>query len=139
MTDRNSAQQNAAAPAPGAAGGNRTQVPNSAYILASLHDSPNRLDVIGNSLQVGVNGGSVVAGLIVAGRPNVLHIRTTDNSQLKGAVLLGQDQTGTRQGSFTDAAGGPFIPFPGCGLNPQGQVSGVIQQTGVSATVSSRC
>jgi hypothetical protein len=73
---------------------------------------------------------------IVAGQANKITLSTKDNSQLKGALLYGQDGTGTRQGSFTDANNGPFVPFPGCGKNPQGDISGVIQQTGVTAAVS---
>lgn len=69
------------------------------------------------------NGNSIVAGQV-----NQLQISTADGSQLKGALLYGQDGTGTRQGNFKDANNGPFVPFPGCGTNPQGQISGVIQR-----------
>jgi hypothetical protein len=59
------------------------------------------------------------------------------NVALKGALLYGQDSAGVRQGSFTDKGNtNIFVPFAGCGKNPQGQVSGVIQQTGISTTVS---
>ncbi|KIV99650.1 hypothetical protein, variant 2 [Verruconis gallopava] len=109
-----------------------SKIGNSAYILASLHDSPNNINTKQQSLVVKPQNGNT----IVAGQANKITISTQDNSQLKGALLYGQDSTGTRQGSFTDASGGPFVPFPGCGKNPQGQISGVIQQTGVSASSS---
>ncbi|KAF2093816.1 hypothetical protein NA57DRAFT_80818 [Rhizodiscina lignyota] len=109
-------------------GNGQNQIGNSAYILASLHDSPNNLNTQQQSVLVKpANGNSIVAGQV-----NKLQISSSDNSQLKGVLLYGQDGTGTRQGSFTDAQNGPFVPFPGCGKNPQGQISGVIQQTGVS-------
>jgi hypothetical protein len=55
--------------------------------------------------------------VIVAGQANAITISTRDASQLKGAVILGQDGTGQRQGRFTDVAGGPFVPFGGCGVS----------------------
>lgn len=110
-----------------------SKIGNSAYILASMHDSPNNINVQQQSLVVKPQSGNT----IVAGQANKITVSTKDNSQLKGAMLYGQDGSGTRQGSFTDANAGPFVPFAGCGKNPQGQISGVIQQTGVSATVSS--
>ena len=47
------------------------------------------------------------------------------NVALKGALLYGQDGAGVRQGSFTDkGTTNTFVPFAGCGKNPQGQVVG---------------
>jgi hypothetical protein len=109
-----------------------SKIMNSAYILASLHDSPNNVNTQQQSLVVKPQGGNT----IVAGQANKITISTNDNSQLKGALLYGQDGTGTRQGSFTDANNGPFVPFAGCGKNPQGDISGVIQQQGVTASNS---
>jgi hypothetical protein len=108
---------------------NASQVGNAAFILASLHDSPNSIETQQNSLVITPANGNV----IVAGQPNPIRISTRDASQLKGAVVIGQDGAGQRQGSFTDAPGGPFIPFAGCGPNAQGDISGVIQQTGITA------
>jgi hypothetical protein len=80
-------------------------------------------------------------GPLVAGTANKLILSSgAANVALKGALLYGQDSNGVRQGSFTDKGNtNTFVPFPGCGKNPQGQVSGVIQQTGISATVSATC
>jgi hypothetical protein len=110
------------------------QIGNSAYILASMHDSPNNI----TSINQGIVVKTANNGPIVAGKQNQLMLSSgSNNVALKGALLYGQDSTGTRQGSFTDKGGSNiFVAFPGCGKNPQGQVSGVIQQTGISATVS---
>jgi hypothetical protein len=107
---------------------------NSAYILASFHDSPNSI----NSINQGITVKTANGGPIVAGTANHLILSSgSANVALKGALLYAQDTNGVRQGSFTDKGGAnTFVPFPGCGKNPQGQISGVIQQTGVSATVS---
>jgi hypothetical protein len=109
-------------------------VMNSAYILASLHDSPNSLTSINQGIVVKTANG----GPIKAGQANQLVLSSgTNNVPLKGALLYAQDTAGVRQGSFTDKSGAnTFVPFKGCGKNPQGQVSGVIQQMGVSANVS---
>jgi hypothetical protein len=121
-------------PAPALAKQGNSQVGNSAYILASLHDSPNSLASINQGIVVKTANG----GPIKAGQSNQLVLSSgTANVPLKGALLYAQDITGVRQGSFTDKSGAnTFIPFKGCGRNPQGQVSGVIQQMGVSANVS---
>jgi hypothetical protein len=50
-------------------------------------------------------------------------------------LIYGKDATGARQGSITDK-GNTFVQFPGCGMNQQNQVAAMIQQQGVSATVS---
>lgn len=128
-----SAKQNV--PAPALAKQGNSQVGNSAYILASLHDSPNSLTSINQGIVVKTANG----GPIKAGQANQLVLSSgTTNVPLKGALLYAQDTAGVRQGSFTDKSGAnTFIPFNGCGKNPQGQVSGVIQQMGVSANVSS--
>lgn len=59
----------------------------------------------------------VKGNVIVAGQANAITLSTRDASQLKGAVIVGQDGTGQRQGRFTDVAGGPFVPFGGCGVS----------------------
>jgi hypothetical protein len=38
-------------------------------------------------------------------------------------------------GSFTDA-GGIFVPFPGCGLNEEGQFNGVVHSMLITCNVS---
>jgi hypothetical protein len=108
---------------------------NSAYILASFHDSLNNLNSQpGNGIQVKTANG----GPIVAGQANQLTLTTGNNNiQLLGVLAYANGADGTREGSFTDqAATQTFVQFPGCGTNKQGQTNGVIQQTGVSATVS---
>ncbi|KAF2421801.1 hypothetical protein EJ08DRAFT_490732 [Tothia fuscella] len=126
------AKQNVAAPALSQQG--NSKVMNSAYIIASLHDSPNNLTSINQGIVVRVSNGDSIK----AGQANQLILSSgSAGVALKGALLYAQDTDGTRQGSFTDKSGAnTFVLFRGCGKNPQGRVSGVIQQMGVSATVS---
>lgn len=121
-------------PAPALTKQGNSQVGNSAYILASLHDSSNSLTSINQGIVVKTANG----GPIKAGQANQLVLSSgTKNFPLKGALLYAQDNAGVRQGSFSDKSGAnTFVAFPGCGKNPQGQISGVIQQMGVSASVS---
>jgi len=108
---------------------NGANPPNSAYILASFHNSPNRVTSLQQSITVTAKNNQIVAG-----QANQLTLSSGGNNVVLGGVLIyGVDGSGTRQGSFTDA-GTTFIPFPGCGTNPQGQNVGVIQQNGISAT-----
>jgi hypothetical protein len=125
------AKQNVQAPALAKQG--NLQIGNSAYILASLHDSPNNITSINQGIVVKTANG----GPLIAGTANKLILSSgAGNVALKGALLYAQDVNGVRQGSFTDNGNtNTFVPFPGCGKNPQGQVSGVIQQTGISANV----
>lgn len=107
-------------------------VGNTAYILASFHDSPNNIQSINQSIQVMTNTGK---STIVAGQANQLNLQA--NAQLKGVLAYARDASNTPQGTFKDNGGQQtFVQFPGCGMNPQGQVNGVIQQKGVSASVS---
>jgi hypothetical protein len=126
------AKQNVQAPALAQQGA--SQIGNSAYILATFHDSPNNLTSIPQGIVVKTANG----GPLVAGTQNKLVLSSGDsNVALKGALLYAQDGNGVRQGSFTDKGNtNTFVPFPGCGKNPQGQVSGVIQQIGISGSVS---
>jgi hypothetical protein len=120
--------------APALAKQGNSQIANSAYILASFHDSPNKITSIKQGIVVKTANG----GPLVAGTANKLILSSgADNVALNGALLYGQDPKGVRQGSFTDNGNtNTFVPFRGCGRNPQGQISGVIQQTGISASVS---
>lgn len=126
------AKQNVQAPALAKQG--NLQIGNSAYILASFHDSPNNITSINQGIVVKTANG----GPLVAGTANKLVLSSgSANVALKGALLYAQDASGARQGSFTDNGNtNIFVPFPGCGKNPQGQINGMIQQTGISATVS---
>jgi hypothetical protein len=113
-----------------------SQIGNSAYILASFHDSLNNLNAVnGNGIQVKTANG----GPIIAGQANQLTLSTGNtNTQLLGVLAYANGADGTREGSFTDkGATNTFVQFAGCGTNKQGNTNGVIQQQGVSATVSS--
>jgi hypothetical protein len=111
-----------------------SMVANSAYILASCHNSINKIEAIPEGVQVTpVNGMSIVAGL-----PNPLNLSSGDpNAALDGTLIYAMDSTGTRVGSFVDMAKSPvFEDFPGCGISKQGQMAGVIQSTVISDCVS---
>lgn len=112
------------APSPNAVG-------NTAYILASFHDSPNVITSQNQSIQVTTANGK---NTIVAGQTNQLNLQA--NAQLKGVLAYARDASNTPQGTFQDNGGQQtFVQFPGCGLNAQGQVNAVIQQKGVSTSV----
>jgi len=114
--------------APMAPQSNGTLTGNSAYILASFHNTLNSLKAIEQGLIVSTLNG----GPLVAGTSNQLNISTPDpNFALDGALLYGETTPGKRVGSFTDQ-GGIFTNFPGCGRNEEGQMAGVIQQMLIS-------
>lgn len=109
-------------------------IANSAYILASCHNSFNTIEAIQQGVQVTtVSGGPIIAGL-----PNALNLSSgTAGVALDGTLIYATDATGTRVGSFVDMANPPiFEDFPGCGLSKQGQMAGVVQSTLVSDNVS---
>lgn len=114
---------------------NGSMVGNSAYILASFHNTLNSL--------LPLNPGAFVAtangGPIVAGQSNQLLLSSENpNVALDGMLLYAKTATAVRVGSFTDKGGmGTFADFPGCGLNQEGQFAGVIQQMVISCNVSS--
>jgi len=106
---------------------------NSAYILASFHDSLNNLNAVnGNGIQVTLASGKQ----IIAGQANQLTLNTgSSNVQLLGVLAYARDANGVPEGSYTDkGTTNTFVQFAGCGTNKQGQTNGIIQQTGVSAT-----
>lgn len=73
---------------------------------------------------------------MVAGQPNKLILDSGNpNIALDGALMYGMNSTGARAGSFTDA-GPVFKNFVGCGVNPQGQISGVVHSSLISCNVS---
>lgn len=114
---------------------NGSMVGNSAYILASFHNTLNSL--------LPLNPGAVVAtangGPIIAGQSNQLILSSENpNIALDGMMLYAKTATAARVGSFTDQGGmGTFANFPGCGLNQEGQFAGVIQQMLITCNVSS--
>lgn len=113
---------------------NGTLTGNSAYILASFHNTLNSLEAIPQGIIVSTLNG----GPLVAGTSNQLNLSVPDpNFALDGALLYGETKPGTRVGSFTDKGGmGTFKDFPGCGKNQEGKMAGVIQQMLISCNVS---
>jgi hypothetical protein len=107
---------------------------NSAYILATFHNSLNRVTPI----EQGVNVTTANGGPIIAGQANQLVVSSQiAGVELVGVLLYANNAKGEREGDFTDKGGmNIFVKFPGCGLNKQGKVSGVIQQTSVAKNVS---
>ena len=107
--------------------------PNSAYILASFHDSLNQVYPINQSVTPSINGGG---NTIKAGTTNQLTFTAANGQQLKGLLVYSRDANGNPTGSFKDN-GNIFTAFAGCGSDATtGNTNGIIQTTGVSATVS---
>jgi len=107
-----------------------SMIANSAYILASCHNSVNTVAPLDPGLQLTtVSGGPITAGL-----PNALNFTTGDpNLALDGVLVYAMNAQGNRVGSFTDKGSPPvFADFEGCGRSIQGQWAGVIQQGLVS-------
>jgi hypothetical protein len=100
--------------------------PNSAYLLASFHNSPNKIAAIEQSVIVTTANG----GPIIAGKANQLIVSTQPaGTPLSGVMLYANNAQGQREGYFTDRGGtNTFINFAGCGLNKQKKISGVVQQ-----------
>jgi len=102
-----------------------SKVANSAYILASCHNSFNTIEVIPQGLKIAtVSGGAIVAGV-----PNPLNMSSGDAAvAIDGVLLYAENLAGDRVGSFFDMAKPPmFEDFAGCGISKQGQMAGVIQ------------
>jgi len=100
-----------------------SMVANSAYILASFHNTLNSLEPIQQGLVVTLANGSTS---LKAGTTQALLLSSgNDTVNLDGALLYAQDGT-TRSGSFTDQ-GTVFADFPGCGWSAEGGWAGVIQ------------
>jgi hypothetical protein len=110
-----------------------TTLPNSAYVLASFHNSPNQVTPIPQGINVSIASG----GPLVAGKANQLVLQSKiAGVELVGVLIYGNNAAGQRTGNFTDT-GGKFIQFAGCGTNQQGQISGVVQTMSVAKNVSS--
>jgi hypothetical protein len=111
---------------------NTTMLPNSAYILATFHNSPNKVTPIPQ----GINVTTANRGPLMAGKANQLVLQSqVAGVELVGVLIYGNNAAGQRVGNFVDT-GGKFIAFAGCGLNAQGQVSGVVQTMSVAKNVS---
>jgi len=105
-----------------------SMVANSAYILASFHNTLNSIAPIPQGLVVTLGNGStsLKAGTTVP----LLLSSGNDTIPLDGALLYAQDGN-MRAGSFTDK-GGMFADFPGCGRSLGGKIAGVIQTDVIS-------
>jgi hypothetical protein len=105
---------------------------NSAFILASFHNTLNSLLPIEQGLVITLPNG---ATSLPAGQQVQLTLSSSvPNSNLDGAMLYANEGL-QRVGSFTDS-GGVFQPFTGCGLNREGLFAGVIQTVLISNTPS---
>jgi hypothetical protein len=104
---------------------------NSAYILANFHNTANKI----TSIEQVINVTTASGGPIVAGQANQLVLNSAiAGVELVGVLIYAQDQNGNRIGTMTDQ-GGILVPFPGCGLNPEGRTVGVIQTMSVAKNV----
>jgi len=105
-------------------------VGNSAYVLASFHNTLNSLLPIEQGMVVKTLNG----GPLIAGKPNQLILDSgTAGVNLDGALLYASSGADVRVGSFTDNGGmGTFKDFPGCGKNKEGKYAGVVHQMIIS-------
>jgi hypothetical protein len=104
---------------------------NSAYITANFHNSANRI----TSIEQAINVTTASGGPIVAGQANQLVLNSAiAGVELVGVLIYAKDPNGNRIGTMTDQ-GGILVPFPGCGLNPEGKTVGVIQTMSVAKNV----
>lgn len=112
---------------------NGTLVGNTAYILAAFHNTFNILEAIPQGVVVTTASG----GPLKAGASNALILSSgAVGVALDGVLAYGQDPMGVRQGTFTEMDNqNIFIPFAGCGITPQGQIAGVIQQMTITENV----
>ena len=107
--------------------------------MSSFHNTINSLAAIPQGITLSFNNATTGAiGTIKAGQANTIFMQSADpNFCLDGVLIYAQNAAGKRMGSFTDMSGNNiFVPFPGCGVNEQGALAGVIQQQLVSDTVS---
>lgn len=111
---------------------NGTKVMNSAFILASFHNTLNSLLAIEQGLVITLPNGTTS---LPAGQQVQLKLTSSvPNMNLDGALLYANEGR-QRVGSFTDS-GGVFKAFHGCGRNQEGQLAGVVQEQIVSGTPS---
>jgi len=107
-----------------------SMVANSAYILASFHNTLNSLEPIQQGLVVTLANGSTS---LKAGTTQTLILSSGNTTvNLDGALLYGEEGN-QRAGSFTDK-GGAFANFPGCCKSAGGKIAGVIQTQVIACT-----
>jgi hypothetical protein len=95
------------------------------FQLAAMHNQYNSIVASQNTIMV------TSTGMLQPGQPLPLTLtaRQKDNKTmpLLGCMIYAEDAQGNRIGSFTDK-GKAFVPFPACGVNPQGQMVGMVHQ-----------
>jgi hypothetical protein len=75
------------------------------------------------------------ATVLRAGVPNPLVLSSmAAGIALDGTLAHARDAAGTPVGSYLDT-GGVFVPFPGCGLNGQGLMNGVVHSMLITCNV----
>ncbi|KAJ3021780.1 UNVERIFIED_CONTAM: hypothetical protein HDU68_009451 [Siphonaria sp. JEL0065] len=104
-------------------------IPNTAYLLASFHNSLNSIDdqtpnVISITSQ---------SALTPETKSLPLTLSSRNGTSLSGCMIYAQDEQGTRIGSFADS-GSVFSEFLGCGVDSLGRAFGVVQNQIVSAS-----
>ena len=106
-------------------GDTATRIPNTAFMLASFHNSDNSIEAKTNMMFV--NSSTV----LTPGAPLPLTLLSNqipgakEANPLAGCLIYAEDINGTRLGSFTDTD--KFLPFPGCGTGPDGKSFGMVQ------------
>jgi len=107
-----------------------SMVANSAYILASFHNTLNSLAAIEQGLVVTIANGSTS---FKAGTTQTLILSSGNTTVNLDGALLYAEEGEQRVGSFTDK-GGMFANFPGCGKSAGGKIAGVIQTAVIACT-----
>jgi hypothetical protein len=107
-----------------------TVPPNTAFMLASFHNSINSIKATTNTINVSTTA-TLTPGQLL---PLTLASRIVDgkNVPLDGCFIYAESATGQRLGSFTDN-GGSFSPWPACGLSADGKVAGMVHHQIVAA------
>ncbi|KAI9363934.1 hypothetical protein DFJ73DRAFT_473745 [Zopfochytrium polystomum] len=103
--------------------------PNTAYMLASFHNTLNSIAAAANVITVNSKA------TLTAGQMFPLTLTTGDpNVPLDGTMIYAQDANGHRLGTFKDtAAQSVFAPYPPCGFNDDGTPNGLVHNTIVAA------
>ncbi|KAJ1562663.1 hypothetical protein HK405_009396, partial [Cladochytrium tenue] len=100
-----------------------TTIPDTAYMLASIHSSLNSITAQQNIILVTTQtaGTAFTAGATVP----LLLASPDPNNNIDGTLIWAELANNTRVGSFTDA-GGIFAAFDACGTNAQGTAVGLV-------------
>ncbi|KAJ3107436.1 hypothetical protein HK100_003580 [Physocladia obscura] len=88
---------------------NNVTIPDTAYMLASIHSTLNSIEPLQNAVLLTTNVP------LQPGVPSPLLISSGNvNNNVDGLLIFAELPSGKRVGTFTDK-GGVFAPFPGCG------------------------